>query len=358
MQGWFSMGWNDRDYNPGREAMRGYMANPMAMLSFAWTIWRSSGLTITLTFWFLLAALFVVIGDLWNQMFAYLPIDLAVLLGVVLFHELGHRVFARMVGGNHWEWVLWPLGGMVPPAAPRTPWATFVANIGGIVFTVLLAAAAIVGIVLLQGQMALGRGGFIGVHGSVITPLALAFYHVAGNIIMQSIGIVLFNLYPCYWFDGGYIWQSILWPKLGQWKAVRVVCLAGMILAVPFFMLSLVTLNPFGMIMFALIFADCYRRRQALAMAGPGVMDEDEGPSYNYMDTPTSHSSGKKSLRRRWFGNSLRKKARAEQAEQAKIDAILAKVKEKGLHSLTWWEKRTLRKATERQRQQDLAERY
>jgi len=33
------------------------------------------------------------------------------------------------------------------------------------------------------------------------------------------------------------------------------------------------------------------------------------------------------------------------QAEQAKIDAILIKVKDKGLHSLTWFEKRTLRKS-------------
>jgi len=39
------------------------------------------------------------------------------------------------------------------------------------------------------------------------------------------------------------------------------------------------------------------------------------------------------------------------------IDAILAKVKQKGLHSLSWWEKRALKKATERQRQRDLASR-
>jgi hypothetical protein len=52
-----------------------------------------------------------------------------------------------------------------------------------------------------------------------------------------------------------------------------------------------------------------------------------------------------------------KKRAAAEQHEQAQIDAILAKVKEKGLHSLSWWEKRALKKATERQRQRDLAER-
>ena len=44
----------------------------------------------------------------------------------------------------------------------------------------------------------------------------------------------------------------------------------------------------------------------------------------------------------------------AEQAEQARIDAILDKVSAHGMQSLTWWEKRTLRKATERQRHRDL----
>lgn len=43
-----------------------------------------------------------------------------------------------------------------------------------------------------------------------------------------------------------------------------------------------------------------------------------------------------------------------EKAEQTKIDAILVKIHDRGLHSITWWERRTLRKTTERQRKYDL----
>jgi hypothetical protein len=43
-----------------------------------------------------------------------------------------------------------------------------------------------------------------------------------------------------------------------------------------------------------------------------------------------------------------------ETAERDRIDAILAKVSAQGMHSLTWGEKRALRKATERQRKRDL----
>ena len=44
------------------------------------------------------------------------------------------------------------------------------------------------------------------------------------------------------------------------------------------------------------------------------------------------------------------KVARDERRTQEKIDAILAKVHAKGMNSLTWFERRALRLATERQR--------
>jgi hypothetical protein len=66
------------------------------------------------------------------------------------------------------------------------------------------------------------------------------------------------------------------------------------------------------------------------------------------MNDPPRKRLSKRSIRQ------AQKRAAAEQAEQAKIDAILEKVSAQGMQSLTWWEKRTLRKATERQRQRDL----
>jgi hypothetical protein len=41
--------------------------------------------------------------------------------------------------------------------------------------------------------------------------------------------------------------------------------------------------------------------------------------------------------------------------ERARIDQILAKVSAEGMHSLTWFERRALKKATQHQRQRDLA---
>jgi hypothetical protein len=358
------MGWNDRDYNPGREEMRGYMANPAGLLQLSVPIFKSPGLYVRLHFWFLLIALFDTVDILRFHLPVYfIPLDIFVMLVLVLFHEWGHRVFAQRVGGNHWEWVLWPLGGMVAPSSPRNPAAIFVANVGGIVFTAGLALACLAAAFFLPGSAIAATftfDPFGPLHVAVGSALDPGINFMLSKALSMSSAIFLINLFPCYWFDGGYLWQSVLSPKLGAWKAMMVTCFAGMIGAVPFFLMALIYGGALdrllGMIIWALIFADCFRRRQMLAAAGPGVMDEDDGPSYNYMDSDKPRSR-KKSLRSKWFGSALRKKARAEQAEQAKIDAILSKVKEKGLHSLTWWEKRTLKKATERQRQQDLAER-
>jgi len=348
------MGWQDREYNAGREEMKAYFANPLGLLQFALTIWRSAGLHVSLSFWFLLGALFTAINDMRFGMASFIPLDLALMLGVCLFHEWGHRIFSRWVGGNHWEWVLWPAGGLIAPTSPRTAKAVFIANIGGIAFNLVLVAGVV--IVMIAG------GGYVAAGLNFNMPFGLGLFiqgwsHILlyslGTILILSIEMIVINLFPCFWFDGGHIWQSILWPFLGQRRAGIVTCIAGMTLAVPLFLISLYFTSIFGMLTFALIFADCFRRRQLLASIEGEAM-EDEGSTYNYMDTPDVKPTKKR--KKHWF-NAARKRAKKDQAEQAKIDAILAKVKEKGLHSLSWWEKRTLKRATERQRQQDMASR-
>jgi hypothetical protein len=48
------------------------------------------------------------------------------------------------------------------------------------------------------------------------------------------------------------------------------------------------------------------------------------------------------------------KLARQEREERERIDCILAKVSAHGMHSLSWWQRRKLKKATEHQRQRNI----
>jgi Zn-dependent protease len=350
------MGWQDQGYNQGD--VGSYFANPAALLRWSVPLYRSASLNIRLHFWFILVGVFLVVGAIKGVMpYYFVPLDFALMVAAVLFHELGHRIFSRRVGGDHWEWLLWPLGGMIPPTSPHDAWSTFVANIGGIAFSVPLGIAAYVGMRLIPGLVVsahLGYGPFdpmvLGVGGAVTPALAL-LAHCLSILAVTSAAMAVINLFPAFWFDGGPIWQSILWPKFGVWKATLITCMAGMILSVPFFGLALFGWDFLGMAVWFLIFADCFQRRRMLTAAGPSAMEEEV--TYNYMDTADPR---RKRGKKRWAA-AARKRARAEQAEQARIDAILDKVKERGLHSLTWGEKRALKKATERQRERDLARR-
>jgi membrane associated rhomboid family serine protease len=60
-------------------------------------------------------------------------------------------------------------------------------------------------------------------------------------------------------------------------------------------------------------------------------------------------------FRRNWERRRAQRGVVTEQQEQATIDQILSKVHEKGMNSLSWSERRALKRATERQRQADLA---
>jgi hypothetical protein len=93
--------------------------------------------------------------------------------------------------------------------------------------------------------------------------------------------------------------------------------------------------------------------RAQLKAAGPWEF-EDDGIDYSAAtwqpEVPTrKHKKLSRRAKRR-----LRKQAEREENEQSRIDAILAKVSAKGMHSLTWGERRALRKATERQRRQGI----
>jgi hypothetical protein len=99
-------------------------------------------------------------------------------------------------------------------------------------------------------------------------------------------------------------------------------------------------------------FVNCYQMRAMMKAEGPWGFSEEES-AIDYSASLRADEPRKRKLSPRLYKKVRRREAR-ERAEQEKIDAILAKVSAHGMHSLTWWEKRTLHRATERQRKRDL----
>jgi hypothetical protein len=157
--------------------------------------------------------------------------------------------------------------------------------------------------------------------------------------------------------DGGRLLQGLLWFKLGYYRSTMIACGVGMVGAVLMVMWGIPHFfSWYGQILIIIGLNSlmiCYTTRLALKAAGPYEMEEDSTDySAAYEIEPT-----RRRKRSRWSVRRAAKRARKlameEQNERARIDAILAKVSAHGMNSLSWWEKRTLKKATEHQRQRD-----
>ncbi len=336
------MSWRDRDYHSDRPS--DYLANPAAILGFSLSAGRWFGVPVRLHFWLLLTLLFDLMLVAQGVPLGQIFIIMGLLIASLLIHEFSHRLTARWAGGSHEAFVLWPAGGMLPPTAPPRPGPTFAAHVGGIAGNLLTA--------LLCG-LALWQMGY-GVARVPLNPLA-AFssqgFAFAGQwepwilttALMLNWGLILINLLPYYWFDGGYLLQAILWPMLGLVSAVRWTCRVGMVLAVPMALLALMGQNIMGLLFWGLLFWSALTRYRQTAFeydSAGGLFDGYGGPAQPPLEKPNKR---------------LLHKAQQLQEERRQVDAILDKVHKKGMQSLTEREKRVLQKATERQGRENKA---
>jgi Zn-dependent protease len=323
--------WQDRDYNRGGGA-GDYLSNPAALLQLSIPFGSWFGVRVRLHFWLLLTLLFT-LADLFSHVPATIvAIQITLLLTSLLVHDFGHRILAQSVGGELNEFMLWPAGGMIFPKMPPGAWPMFVGHIGGIIANLLLALGSIFLLrVRDNGWLIPSLNPMSVIDGSMFHPMLYSSDLLSVGLISFATincALVLGNFLPYYWFDGGYLLQSILWPFLGGASALNVTCIIGMLLAAPMFALSLVGRNIMGLVFWGFLFASSYSARHTMQI-------EEAEPS----------ATGWRS--RRWAKSSNRALANRRRQEE-KIDAILAKVSAKGMHSLTWWEKRTLRSGSRR----------
>jgi Zn-dependent protease len=277
--------------------------------------------------------------------------NVTVLFAIVLLHEFGHCFTARWVGGEANEIVMHPLGGLALASPPRRPLPTFLTVAGGPAVNVLIC--------LLCGSILWWMSGWLPWNPVLTIPIRpfqgwLDVWRYAFWIYQISWTLLLFNLLPIFPLDGGQMVQAALWPKLGHYKSMLISCSVGMVGAALGGMVALATLNIGLAILAAFGFLYCLNLRRMLIATGPEDIDStDYSAAYDI-------NAGQPSRRRRggWTArraaSRARKLADQERAEQSRIDAILAKVSANGMQSLSWLERRTLKNATERQRERDL----
>jgi Zn-dependent protease len=326
-------------------------------------MWLLSG-SVSLGTWFgihvrvhaftlVVAAFFLITNGLGNWTDTLTAMGL--LFIIVLLHEFGHCFGSRLVGGQPTEILMHPLGGLASAGAPRRPWPTFFTVLAGPLVNVvicLLMAAAMMGIrgswhMILRNPLNLSRDSFLSsIHAST------TLYYYCSWIYSISYGLLLFNLLPIFPLDGGQMLQSILWWKIGYYRATYFAAVTGMIGSAVAAAYGLVRGNGFLLFIAILGFQVCIQMYRELKANGPWAyqdeMDYGFGGAYGGAGTATARKLSARKIRK------AKKLEREAEAEQERIDAILAKVSAHGMQSLSWFEKRALKKATKHQRERDM----
>jgi len=268
-------------------------------------------------------------------------VSMTILFCSILLHEFGHCTAARAVGGQADDILMWPLGGLASAIPPRRPWPSFITTAAGPAVNLLICIITGTAIAILN-RSAEAIPWFPVQYGlKSYVPHDLATYYIWW-IFLVNYALLVFNLLLVFYpFDGGRMIQEILWLFFGYYKSMRFAVITGMVGAVVVGMVAIVTWSLMLLILAIFGFRACMQQRQALLEAGPYEFEEMDYSS-SLHDGPRQRRASRRNQKR------TQQRANRLQAERDKIDRILAKVSAKGMHSLTWWEKRTLRSGSRR----------
>jgi stage IV sporulation protein FB len=353
------MAWQDRPYY--RDSDSGSRANPlMWLLTGSIHLFTVFGIRVRAhAALLLLIALILLLGWGAGSSIAMRVQSATIIFGIILLHEFGHCFAARWMGGSADEILMTPIGGLAFAMAPRRPWPTFVTVAGGPAVNVVICLLCGAGLYLSIGVWPLGPWSFERAWDGIASD---GWIQLAGFLFWAyavSYALLLFNLLPVFPLDGGQLLQSILWKPFGYYKSMLwtvTIGIAGGALMMLYGIVSFGSLWGGLLLIFIGLscMLTCMQYRRLLLAEGPWAFQEEDSVDYSYAASlrPERESRRSKWLARRRM-KKLRKLARAEAMERQTVDHILEKVGKHGMQSLTWSERRTLRKATEHQRQRD-----
>jgi len=179
-------------------------------------LFQFAGITVYLHFtWFIIAAFYMTSlakqyeRPLWGVL-TYLA-----LFAIVLFHEFGHALACRQVGGIANRIILWPLGGIAFVNPPRRPGAYLWSIAAGPLVNVALIPIIGAAFTAAVHQHALG-----GSRDSLVFWAQLRFINY---------GLLIFNLLPIFPLDGGQIVRGLLWYPFGEIRSLQISSVLGLI---------------------------------------------------------------------------------------------------------------------------------
>ena len=250
---------------------------------------------------------------------------------------------------------MWPLGGLASLSTPHTPRANLITAVAGPAVNV--AVCLLIALVLIAVT---GSGWAVpwNPFGSWFSGTSINSYVQLWLVTVFALSymLLLFNLAPVFPFDGGRVLQCLLWPSRGYADATKIATGIGMVGAIGFGVLGLITEQMILFFIAVFGYMTCWQQRQMLKM---GVVGNESEFGYDFSQGYTSLEADPQQPRRPSFLARRRaaKAAKRQQQEQEaiethhrRVDAILQKISQEGAASLTPEERRVLETETNRQR--------
>jgi hypothetical protein len=164
-------------------------------------------------------------------------------------------------------------------------------------------------------------------------------------IYQTSWTLLLFNLLPIFPLDGGQLVQSLLWSKVGYYRATVMSCTIGIVGAALGAVIAILTLR-IGLLILALLGAFyCFQLRKMTLAAGPYAFDDGEASAANEARERRREQRQAERERRQREAQAAR-----DAEDERRLDDILAKISQSGAESLNGSEKRFLEAMTQAKR--------
>lgn len=248
----------------------------MATKNGAFHLFTFSGISVFVHWSWFIAAVFLMqhpVGKYLNDAYLWSVIEYIGLFGMVLLHEFGHALACKQVGGQAYEIVLWPLGGIAFVSPPQRPGATLWSIAAGPLVNVALVP------VLLVLAWAMGTFGW-----GQTFPNACELLRA---ITLINYALLIFNLLPVYPLDGGQILRALLWFVLGRARSLLVASIIGFVGVVGLIVLAVLVSDLWLGLIAGFVLLNCWQGlRQALAMARV-----DDAPSRVGFACPSCHTT-------------------------------------------------------------------
>jgi len=275
-----------------------------------------------------------------------------------LLHEFGHVFAARLTGGDADDVILWPLGGLALCRRAPTFQSEFLTAAAGPFVNLALSILTFSWVYSTTDVWSV-------LHPLTIPPISMdqGILHVLLMLTFTlNWKLLLLNLVPMLPLDGS---SMLLAAARRRWEPIVARTAVLIVSAAAHVLMAAVALNIDSSLGIWLLFLTYsllpvtileWIRLQAANLMGFEIEDTEHYEAYGDDDDESRQRAAAPSLLERWKLERDRKRAEKEEQERAQVeaqlDALLEKVHQRGIDSLTESEKRFLKQASARYRGQ------